>query len=191
MEVNLNVTLNAYPKLSSTLLADYVTKEELEAKDYVDNDTLDTTLADYVKDVVDADPSVVYGRKEVNGVMTWVPITYIDDKDQPFCYGMTAGDTLTSEGLQTLQCVNLPRDISSYLVEYLPSTNGYFWFCSPRAITKVVAASGLSYEVTVTEQPGTISLIVEDKTYNMNCYKTTRLAALPGVPYKFEIELGD
>lgn len=191
MEVNLNVTLNAYPRLSSTLLSDYVTKEELEAKEYIDNSALQVALEDYVKDVEDPEVGVVYGRMDVDGVMTWVPITYVDDKDQPFCYGMTTGDTLTSEGLQSLQRVIISKEISSYLVEYQPDDNGYFWFCTPRQVVKVMAASGLSYEVTVTKQQGTIALTVEDKTYNMNCYKTTRLAALPGVPYKFEIELGD
>ena len=55
--LNLKTTLNAYPKLSPSILKDYVTKDDLN-----------TRLEDYVEEApVDSKP---YARKDE----TWVPV---------------------------------------------------------------------------------------------------------------------
>ena len=51
MIMNLKTTLNAYPKLSPSILKDYITKEELEEKNYVNHTELNTILQDFVREV--------------------------------------------------------------------------------------------------------------------------------------------
>lgn len=191
MEFNLKTTIKAYPQLSTSLLENYVTKEELAAADYVNNSSLNSRLDNYVTEVPNPDPSIVYGRRKVNGIMTWVPISS-GHMDKPFLYGMYDGSELNDITIKNLTYVNLEEGISTYLVEYVPSSSGYFWFCYPGTIIKVMAAGGLSYEVATTQQPTTVTYEVDGTIFEMNCYRTVEpLVAIPGIPWKFEITLGE
>ena len=192
MEMNLRTTLRAYPQLSQSMLANYVTKDELAAADYVNSSTLSSTLENYVTEVVNPDPSIVYGRREINGIMTWVPIESAK-ADQPFVYGMNQDDTVNETTIRSLTAVNIEGGTSTYLIEYHPTGTyaGYFWFCYPGRVTNVRAASGFSYDVPVTLQSNKVPYVVNNVTFQMNCYRTEEIVSDPSLVYKFEVTLGD
>lgn len=96
--MNLKTTLKAYPKLSPSVLSKYVTKEELDARDYVTHSQLSAILSGFVREIENPDPAAIYIRKLVDGNLVWVPI-----QDMPgvvngvLCYGMTGSTTLTND----------------------------------------------------------------------------------------------
>ena len=189
MEINLRTTLKAYPQLSKSLLADYVTKEELAAADYVNNSTLDATLSNYVTEVVDPDPNTIYGRQEINGSMEWVSASTPITSDMPLLYGMTDSTEMNSTLIRTLSATVITGGASTCTVEYQPTESGYFWFCSPLVITEVKIRNG--FPVNLIEQAGTVSYTSASGVfYNMKCYRIADdIPAIPGVPLIFEITL--
>lgn len=192
MEMNLRTTLQAYPKLASSLLADYVTKEELAAKDYVNNSSLTETLSDYVTDVVGAEDSIIYGRQDVNGTMMWVPAASTEEVNQPLRYGMLQSTSMDAAKIHVLSKAILAPNTTTYTLEYQPSVNGYFWFCYPKEIRRVTSIGGFTYDLELIKQSSTVPYSEDSTTFNMKCYRTTdELVAIAGVPYRLEITIGE
>lgn len=186
MIMNLKTTLNAYPKLSPSVLKDYVTKTELEEKNYVDHDALTTILEDFVRDVETEGTNIIYGR--VKG--KWVPVVDIPEQTAGImCWGMINSSTLSAEQMMhELDRQNFLAGVNEYSVECTPTENGYFWFTSTTPIDHIIADNGLSYKQAVAEAP-TISISYKGKNLNFYCYRTQKLVALPGITYKFRVNV--
>ena len=196
MQFNLKTTLNAYPKLTPSILSNYVTKTELEEKDYVDSTELATAMneldskflfaiKDFVKDVeVDGD-SIVYGR--VKG--KWVPVFDIPQESRGIiCWGMLNSQTLSAEQMMKLHRQNYLDGVNEYSVDDVPSENGYFWFASTLPIQSIMADSGLSYKQSVVEE-SQVSIDYLGEKLSFHCYRTQKLVALPGITYKFTVSV--
>ena len=186
MQFNLKTTLQAFPKLSPSILKDYVTKEELENENFVNHTELSTILSDFVKDVENGENGTIYGR--VNG--KWVPIFDVPSPiDGILCWGMIDSQTLNGQQiLSDLNRMTLVENVIEYSIEYQPTQSGYFWFASTVPITGVVANSGLSYQQILTDCPN-ISVIYKGNSLTFYCYRTQKLVALPGIPYKFQVSI--
>ena len=188
--MNLKTTLKAYPKLSPSILSNYVTKEELEAKDYVTHSQLSDILKGFVREIENPDPAAIYIRKLVDGELVWAPVHDIPGViDGVLCYGMTKTTTLDDAQLALLNRMELSYDVKEYMIEYAPTSNGYFWICSTKPVLKVEADNGLTYQVNTIEQDGVLHLTYEGEEFYFFCCRTTKLAAIPGVAYKFKITL--
>ena len=196
MQFNLKTTLNAYPKLTPSILSNYVTKTELEEKDYVDSTELATAMneldnkfllaiKDFVKDVeVDGD-NIVYGR--VKG--KWVPVFDIPQESSGIiCWGMLNSKTLSAEQMMKLHRQNYLDRVNEYSVEDTPTENGYFWFASTLPIQSIMADNGLSYKQSVVEEPQ-VSIDYLGEKLSFYCYRTQKLVALPGITYKFTVSV--
>lgn len=184
MQFNLKTTLTAFPKLSPSILENYVTKDELDQKDYVSHTELSTILLDFVKEVETDGTSVVYGR--VKGA--WVPVVDIPEQASGImCWGMINSDILSAEQLfNELKRQNFLSGVNEYSVEDTPTSNGYFWFASTSPIKCVIADNGLKYKQNVVECPD-VCITYKGENLTFHCYRTQKLVALPGVKYRFEI----
>lgn len=85
--------------------------------------------------------------------------------------------------------MELSADSQQYMIEYEPTANGYFWICSTKPVLKVEADNGLTYVVSTVEQDGALNLNYKGEEFYFFCCRTTKLAAIPGVAYKFKITL--
>ena len=194
--------MRAFPKLSPSILENYVTKDELTSKDYVNhtefNETIDTTVADlqfsfqqlikdFVKDVDNQTDGVIYGRQKGK----WISLVDINDTySGVVCWGMLPTDTIDAEGLLALKKQVFTDSISEYMVEDTPTENGYFWFASTTPIRWVIADNGLEYRQSITDAK-TIVIQYQGTPMMFYCYRTQKLVALPGMSYKFKINLGE
>ena len=196
MQFNLKTTLNAYPKLTPSILSNYVTKTELEEKDYVDSTELSTAInelnskflfaiKDFVKDVEVEGDNIVYGR--VKG--KWVPVFDIPQESKGIiCWGMLNSKTLSAEQMMKLHRQNYLDGVNEYSVDDVPSENGYFWFASTLQIQSIMADSGLSYKQSVVEE-SQVSIDYLGEKLSFHCYRTQKLVALPGITYKFTVSV--
>lgn len=196
MQFNLKTTLNAYPKLTPSILSNYVTKTELEEKDYVDSTELSTAIneldskfllaiKDFVKDVEVEGDNIVYGR--IKG--KWVPVFDIPQESSGIiCWGMLNSKTLSAEQMMKLHRQNYLDGVNEYSVDDVPSENGYFWFASTLPIQSIMADSGLSYKQSVVEETQ-VSIDYLGEKLSFHCYRTQKLVALPGIAYKFTVSV--
>ena len=185
MQFNLKTTINAFPKLSPNILNNYVTRDELKSEDYVKHAELSEILKSYVTEVENPDPSTIYGRK--NG--TWVPVVNVAEITRGvLCYGMVDSTELISDQLQTLTRFAYVDNVDEYLVEYQPKSNGYFWFACTTDILDVEANSGMLYKQDLIKSQDT-AIEYMGKKLIFKCYRTPRLVALPGIPYKFRVRV--
>ena len=196
MQFNLKTTLNAYPKLTPSILSNYVTKTELEEKDYVDSTELATAIneldskfllaiKDFVKDVEVEGNNIVYGR--IKG--KWVPVFDIPQESSGIiCWGMLNSKTLSAEQMMKLHRQNYLDRVNEYSVEDTPTENGYFWFASTLPIQSIMADNGLSYKQSVVEEPQ-VSIDYLGEKLSFYCYRTQKLVALPGITYKFTVSV--
>lgn len=196
MQFNLKTTLNAYPKLTPSILSNYVTKTELEEKDYVDSTELATAIneldskfllaiKDFVKDVEVEGDNIVYGR--IKG--KWVPVFDIPQESSGIiCWGMLNSKTLSAEQMMKLHRQNYLDRVNEYSVEDTPTENGYFWFASTLPIQSIMADNGLSYKQSVVEEPQ-VSIDYLGEKLSFYCYRTQKLVALPGMIYKFMVSV--
>ena len=186
MQFNLKTTLRAMPKLSPSILRDYVTKEELEEKNYVNHTELDTILQDFVKEVEFDGDNIIYGR--VKG--KWVPIVDIPEQSSGIlCWGMTDAETLTPEQmLSVLSRQNYIQNVNEYSVEATPTENSYFWFTSTIPIKCITADNGLKYRQAVVEMQK-IDINYKGEQLTFHVYRTNKLVALPGITYRFEVSV--
>lgn len=184
MQFNLKTTLTAFPKLTPSILKNYVTKDELDQKDYVTHTELSTILLDFVKEVETDGTSIIYGR--VKGA--WVPVVDIPEQVTGImCWGMLSSDTLSAEQLfNELKRQNFLSGVNEYSVEDAPTSNSYFWFASTSPIKCVIADNGLKYKQNVVECPD-VCITYKGEKLTFHCYRTQKLVALPGVKYRFEI----
>ena len=187
MYFNLKTSLKAYPKISPSILENYVTKDELSQKDYVNHTDLNTILADFVRDVEVENDGIIYGRQKGK----WVPVVAIKEQENGIiCWGMNTSQTLTADGLMALNRQIAIKDVNEYLVEYIPTVNSYYWFASTIPIRGVIANNGLEYLQPIIESTP-ITIEYNGSPLLFYCYRTPKLVALPGVTYKFKINLGD
>ena len=187
MIMNLKTTINAYPKLPSSVLEDYVTKAELEEKDYVTHSELYEELKNFVTDVADNSSSIIYGRQKGK----WVPVIEIKNKENGIlCWGMNSSDNLTSEQLYEFPRQFTLQSINEYLVENTPIKNGYFWFASTSPIRFVIANNGLEYNQPL-QETAPVTINYNNQSLIFHCYRTQKLVALPGVSYKFKVNIGE
>ena len=185
MIMNLKTTLNAYPKLSPSILESYVTKDELEAKNYVDYDSLNLIIADFVREVESNDINTIYGR--VKG--QWVPVVDIPEQVAGvMCWGMLNSATLDAEQMLTLSRQNFLSGVNEYSVECTPTENSYFWFTSTSPIKYIVADNGLAYKQPVVEG-SKITIEYKGQPLTFYSYRTQKLVALPNTTYKFRISV--
>lgn len=122
--LNLKTTLNAYPKLSPSILKDYVTREDLTS-----------TLENYVEEApVDATP---YARKDE----AWVPVKESAlSTSRVIYYGSNKDLQLDSE-TEILQLQNhdtIPADAKSYIVNYTQTEDGYLWIVCTEPISSII-----------------------------------------------------
>lgn len=122
--LNLKTTLNAYPKLSPSILKDYVTK-----------DRLDATLENYVEEApVD---SRTYARKDEK----WVPLkpdTLLTAK--ALYYGVSDDTQIDNESeIMALEVSEiLSPDVKSYTIDYALPRNGYLWIVCTEPIRSII-----------------------------------------------------
>lgn len=184
MQINLKTTLRAYPKVSPSILSNYVTKEDLESRHYIDPDMLNSVLQDFVKDVDINGDNIVFGR--IRG--QWVPVVDIPQQASGImCWGMLSTPSLSAD--QMMKCLsrqNFLVGVNEYSVEHTPTENGYFWFTSTTPIKQVIADSGLSYKQDVVET-NPVSIEYKGQPLTFYCYRTQKLVALPNTAYKFRI----
>lgn len=135
--LNLKTTLNAYPKLSPSILKDYVTKDDLNTKleDYPTNEELTNTLDNYVEEApVDSKP---YARKDE----TWVPVKDSAlSVDRTIYYGSNKDLQLESEEevYQLQNKATIPADGTSYIVNYNQQEDGYLWIVCTDPIKSII-----------------------------------------------------
>lgn len=185
MQFNLKTTLNACPNLSPSILDSYVTKEQLEERNFVDKSTLDSILEDFVRDVEVEGTDTIYGR--IKGA--WIPVIDIPEQAAGImCWGMIETATLDAQQLLTLSRQNFLQGVNDYSVEALPKRSGYFWFAATAPIKEVVADNGLAFRQPVVEAEP-ISINYKGQPLTFHCYRTQKLAALPNISYKFRVNL--
>lgn len=195
MDMRLKTTLRAYPKVSESILddvlSDYVTKDELQAKDYVTHSELSNILKDFVKEVENPDPATIYGRKMVNGIMTWVPIDELPEViNDIICFGVINSSEIKGENILALNRIGLDPTIFEYNIQYNPVATGYMWFCSTTPITDIRADNGLDYSVKLVEQENKIDVMINEHKMKFICYRTAdKIVALPGITYNFKIKI--
>lgn len=123
-KLNLKTTLNAYPKLSPSLLSNYVTKEDFT-----------TTLEGYVEEApVD---NGVYARQNE----TWVSVDpEIKITDELLYYGANTDLQMDDvNNILSLECHDIiPHGGSSYILNYNQTANGYLWICCTKPIKSIV-----------------------------------------------------
>ena len=185
--MNLRTTLKAYPKMSPSILSNYVTKDELQEKNYVTHSELNETLKDFVKEVVNPEPMAIYGRQ--NG--EWISILSLPEViDSVLCYGTVSDSILNAEELLTLNRFGVAEKCKEYLIEYEPTKAGFFWFCCTDEIAEVIADNGLKYRLGIIKQPDTLEVIMQGKKVNFYCYRTVnKLVAMPGVTCNFRVNI--
>lgn len=154
--LNLKTTLNAYPKLSPSILQDYVTKEDLTS-----------TLENYVEEApVDSKP---YARRDE----TWVPVKESAlSVERTIFYGSNSDLQLDNENeILSLQHKDtLPADAKSYIVNYNQLENGYMWIVCTEPISSIVwGATGMVAEYV--QQEAVITSTTSDVHYY--CYRIT------------------
>ena len=183
--MNLKTTLRAYPKLSPSILSNYVTKDELG--DYVTHSELTDVLKGFVRKGINLDPSTIYGLK--NG--EWVPVLSVpEDMINVLCYGMLPdNDMIDSPEIVQLNRLGLENGCYEYRIEYEPTRSGYFWFCSTAEIKEITADTGLQYRQPVIQQPDKVEVVMGGDKISFYCYRTNKLVALPGVTCKFKVRL--
>lgn len=152
--LNLKTTLNAYPKLSPSILQDYVTKEDLTS-----------TLENYVEEApVDSKP---YARRDE----TWVPVKESAlSVERTIFYGSNSDLQLDNENeILSLQHKDtLPADAKSYIVNYNQSENGYMWIVCTEPISSIVwGAMGMIADYV--QQEAVITSTTSDVHYY--CYR--------------------
>ena len=185
MQFNLKTHVNAIAKISPSILKDYVTRDELISYQYVTHPELDEILKNFVREVENGDPSIVYGRQ--NG--KWVPIIKIPEHvPGVLVFGMTNSEVLTAENLFNLTKQSYIDDIDEYLIEYQPSANGYFWFACTTDIVNVEANNGLVYEQSLIKSSD-VMLEYDGEPLMFKCYRTKKLVALPNTKYKFRVRV--
>lgn len=195
MDMRLKTTLRTYPKVSESILndvlVDYVTKDELEAKDYVTHSELSNILKDFVREVENPDAAIIYGRKMVNGVMTWVSIDELPEViNDIVCFGVVDSSEIKGENILALNRMGLDPTIFEYNIQYNPVASGYMWFCSTTPIADIRADNGLDYSVKLVEQEDKITVMINEHKMRFTCYRTAdKIVALPGVTYKFKIKI--
>lgn len=134
--MNLKTTLKAYPKLSPSILNDYVTKDSLDTtlEDYTTKEFLGTTLDNYVEEApVDNKP---YARKDES----WVPI-----KDEALSvaktifYGSNKELQLDNESeiLELQNKITLVAEEKSYVINYNQTEEGYLWIVCTDPISSI------------------------------------------------------
>lgn len=134
--MNLKTTLKAYPKLSPSILNDYVTKDSLDTtlEDYTTKEFLGTTLDNYVEEApVDNKP---YARKDES----WVPI-----KDEALFvaktifYGSNKELQLDNEAeiLELQNKITLVAEEKSYVINYNQTEEGYLWIVCTDPISSI------------------------------------------------------
>ena len=187
MIMNLKTTLNAYPKLSPSILENYITKEQFDAtvETLVDYDSLNTILKDFVTDVEVEGTNVIYGR--VKG--QWIPVVDIPEQVAGIiCWGMLNSSTLDAQQLLNLSRQNFLSGVNEYSVESTPTENSYFWFASTSPIKYIVADNGLAYKQPVTEGSN-ITIEYKGQPLTFYCYRTQKLVALPNTTYRFKVSV--
>ena len=121
--LNLKTTLNAYPKLSPSILKDYVTKEDL-----------DTTLQNYVEEApTDSKP---YARRDEQ----WVELNKQAILNSiSLSYGTSDLVEIQQESdTGSFDKVELDKNIVSYNLTYNQQSNGYFWIVCNRKISSIM-----------------------------------------------------
>ncbi len=192
MHVDLKTTISAYLAAAPIALDNYYTKDEVYSKKEID-----LKLEEFVREVPDGDPAIIYGRQ--NG--EWVPIIKTPENiNGMLIYGFSTSETLDEEALLKIPGrQGLIDGVKEYLIESKPSVNSYLWFCCTQKIideedpshiySGIQANNGLNYPQEVYPQPEKVSLVVTGKTLEFYCYRTPKLAALPGVVYKYKVKI--
>lgn len=124
IQLNLKTRINAIPKLSPSILKDYVTKE-----------SLDETLENYVEEApVDSN---AYARKDEK----WVPVKSSSLLvPKMIFYGSNTQLQLDDES-EILNLQNssiIPADGKSYIVNYNQKEEGYLWIVCTEPVASIV-----------------------------------------------------
>lgn len=154
--LELKTTLNAYPKLSPSILSNYVTKDDLSQQldNYVEEAPVDSKL---------------YARENES----WVEILP-ETKALPIKLHYGANSDLQIDNISDVEALSeftmLSADTASYILNYTLSANGYLWICSSRPVKSIIwGAMGLiaDYEY----QTAVISSNNNQEVYY--CYRIT------------------
>lgn len=185
MQMNLKTTLKAFPKLSPSILENYVTKTELEEKQYIDSDILSNTLLSYVREVDNGDPSTIYGRQDGK----WVPVVEMPESTSGIlCWGMLDSPFVNDMNFLKLHRKCFINGVEEYRVEDRSDENGFFYFISTSPILQVMSDSNLCYKQPLVELPA-LCIDYMGKHLNFFCYRTTKLIASPDSPYRFKVQI--
>lgn len=151
---NLKTTLNAFPKLSPSVLANYVTKTDLT-----------DTLANYVTEAPVDDN--VYARSN----KAWVEIQQ-DTLKTGFYVIFGASQTLQIDTEQEIweldRSAALSKDETTYALSYNQTETGFLWIVSTRPIKSIIwGAMGMIADYI--EQPSKVQSATTDAVYY--CYR--------------------
>lgn len=137
MQMNLKTTLRAFPKVSPSILQDYVTKDDLnnQLENYPTSEELTSTLENYVTEAP-ADNNV-YGRENKD----WVQLEQdVKKVSKQLYFGESAENQLDSEQ----EILNLPgsatidANASTYLLNYDQFSQGYMWIVCTSPLKSII-----------------------------------------------------
>lgn len=174
MEIKTNTILRAYSKISPSILKDYVTKNNIEEYEFVNQSQLTETLKGYVPEIEDAEPGVVYGRGLKNGELTWIetilPSTIL-------YYGMSPTETLPEVPAEFISTLNSTFSAISggntFKVSYAPEVNGYFWFiCTEKVVSATYTSGNQNYVDSLTNL-GSVEITINNQKKTFYVYRTS------------------
>lgn len=156
--INLKTTLTAYPKLSSSLLKDYATKDELRTE--IENTRADI-IENYVPEVSDRESDKVYARNGKD--RKWVEVK--DSaviKDTFIYFGSNNLNKITSfDQIKSLTQDKCSYEEKTYTITYNQTSPGRFWICTTTPILYIqwgsfAAWTGYSRQTVDIIEDGTI-----------------------------------
>ena len=119
-------------------------------------------LSNYVTEA--PNDGLLYGRQN----KTWIPVIY------NYIYmGANNLTTITADGLISLESKNLLEDSQTTItLDKTLTASNYIWFCSTKEISSITDAN-TGFAVDYMEQPGSITIEVNRRTFTFYCYRTT------------------
>lgn len=160
--LNIKTTLTAYPKLSPSLLSNYVTKDDLSSQ-----------LSSYVTEA--PVNQGVYARQNEQ----WVELNNDTLYNTVKLYvGESSLDTLTSDAdISSFSYVLLNNNIQTYSVSYTQHVQQYYWIVTSRQILSVELNN---QQIEFYTQPNNIT---DADSTSLYCYRMPQQEALQQYTY--------
>lgn len=181
--INLRSKLKAYPKIGSSILDNYYTKEETD-------NLVNSQLEDYVREIDNPVEGVIYGRSNVEGNIDWVSLFGLE----VFCKidNHAGNDFPSAQDLDSFTPID--TNTMKYKTMLQPGDKGYLWVVSNKEIQGIEFISS-NDKFNTLEDFSLIKIlpypIKEDGSVvkNFFCYKTSNKYIPVGLEYTWKIIL--